>query len=213
MTFSIGDTTDKALVASIAHEMTMCRISYMEFIHLVQISDANPDTQINTVNVNSIYCRFLCHLYEFYIGCISRHRKSTSQFSPEIADKFITLEATKQISQIRIMIREGLAPKMTHEDIKTIQSLSVPPDFGKHFRLLRNRMSHALTERSMPSKAPDLRYMHDNYHAIFMILFNTAQLSWSSEHDSNRSWGDIGEYVCFHLTPNTSLPQKRHGGD
>lgn len=213
MTFSIGDTTDQALVASIAHEMSMCRISFMEFIHLARISDANPAIQTHAVKANSMYCRFLCHLYEFYIGCISRDRKSTSQFSSEIADEVITLEAKKQIDQIRFMIREGLVPKMSHVDIKTIQSLSVPPAFGKHFRLLRNRMSHVLAERSMPSKAPDLRYMYDNYHAIFMILFNTAQFSWSSEHDSNRRWGDIGEYICFQFMPNTSVPQKRHGGD
>jgi hypothetical protein len=140
----------------------------------------------------------LCHLYEFYLGCISRSRKSTSPLDHVRADDAISLEARKQLNQARILIRKGLLPRLPDNTLYAIQTKDVPQNFGMHFRLLRNRMSHASIERYKPIKAPALKYVFESYHHIFVILYNTAQFSWGHSSEEQYHWGDMGEWIDYH---------------
>ena len=193
MKFSHQDPTDKALVAALAREMALCKECFTSFLACSHLCHLNPGKKSAQIKAHETYSAFLSHLYEFYVGCIARDRGNTSTPPPEELDKALTQEAQKQLRNRRLLIEKEVLPGGA--SLLTTLPDSVPEEFGRHFRLIRNRTAHALTERFNPQKAPTLNDFFKKYHHIILILFFTGQFAWNIKDSDGFEWGDIQEFI------------------
>jgi hypothetical protein len=69
---------------------------------------------------------------------------------------------------------------------------SIDGDFGKHFRLVRNRTAHALHRRARPS-VDDLTLgnFFVRYHYAVLCLFETAKFTWTVRDIESFDWMEM----------------------
>jgi hypothetical protein len=192
MKFSHQDPTDKALVAALAREMALCKECFASFLACSHLCHVQPGQKAAKIKAHETYSAFLSHLYEFYVGCIARDRGNTATPPAEDLDKILTHEAQKQLRNRRLLIEKEVLPG--GENLLATLPASVPEEFGRHFRLIRNRTAHALTERFNPQKAPSLNEFFKSYHHIILILFFTGQFAWNVKDAEAFEWGDIAAF-------------------
>lgn len=211
MKFSISDITDQHLTTSIAHEYLKCRDCFNLFVQneSLKIKINTKEIRIRSYN---LYSDFLLHLYEFYVGCFKRDRKSTEEIHWVALDKLFTSEAQKLIDNSADRIRNGRAP--TWENDISYYQVSVPDEFGMHFRRIRNRHGHVDYKRASGEEIT-LSEFFRKCHKFIYILYSTPAWIWQVNDIENYDFRSIEEFEIAIIEANpqnnyTHQPHKAH---
>lgn len=190
MKFAISDTVDQHLTTAIAHEYLKCRDCFNLFVHNESVKTRVKTKEIRIRSYN-LYSDFLLHLYEFYVGCFKRDRNSTEDIHWSDLDKLFTSEAQKLINNTAERIRNGRAPAWEN-DISYYQ-VSVPDNFGMHFRRIRNRHGHVDHKRSSGEEIT-LSEFFKKYHKFIYLLYSSPAWIWLVKDIENYDFQSIEEF-------------------
>ena len=193
MKFSIGDKTDCALVATLAHEMIICQNEFNRFISLADKNIQGNTNKKLLINLYSAYVKFIQSLYEFYVGCFKRERKNTKSITHEDLDSLLNIEVNKLLRNKRAAIINGYAPQWEN-DISYYQ-IEVPDEFSKTFRIIRNRASHTDYRRAKDEGDITLKEFFKKYHRFVMLLFESACAFWTAKDIESQNWMDIEKFI------------------
>lgn len=147
--------------------------------------------KLTKIKMHDAYANFLSHLFEFYIACEQRDRSNTKKLDNEFLDKFFNAQVKRQLRNKCDAIEKGYAPEW--ENHISCYQVEVPEDFGKDFRLVRNRTSHALIDRSVPEKGIPLADFYHRYHKFAYLLYYTGSW-WRARNIENYNWQAIEEF-------------------
>ena len=190
MKFKISDTTDVHLTTAIAHEYLKSRDCFNLFVQ-----NENIKTKINSKELKirsyNLYSDFLLHLYEFYVGCFKRDRKSTEDIHWTALDKLFTSEAQKLIDNAADRIRSGRAPEW--ENDISYYLVSIPDEFGMHFRRIRNRHGHVDHKRASGEEI-NLSDFFKKYHKFIYLLYSSPAWIWLVEDLESYDFKSIEEF-------------------
>ena len=211
MKFALGSETDSAHSVALKHEFLRCEEAFKEFekFGLAMIMAAQTQEQIGVpVVVNesrliafktyNAYARFVHHLYEFLLGALVRERRDTSQIRAEDADRWIQANAQRVLTGRRSSILNGSAPPW--ENHISAFPETVPPEFAKEFRAVRNKANgHVTYERA----SKNLTEFYDKYHKfIYMIYWNCLGF-WGAHR--NHVFPDLQEITDFSILVSRSV--------
>lgn len=202
MRFAIGDATDRALTTTLVHELLLCKASFERFVFFAKLNIAGRREKTVKISCHDAYASFLHHLFEFYVGCVKRDVRDTTDIKAETIDKVINNEARKALQNRVDAIRTGRAPAWENH-ISTYQ-VDVPLEFGTQFRRIRNRTAHASTRRSDPGSDLPLAKFYEQYHLFAYLLYGSAQWLWSVKDVESFDWKAIEQ---FDLAIRTAPPQ------
>ncbi|MFV8834748.1 hypothetical protein ACNSTU_07245 [Aquisalimonas sp. APHAB1-3] len=191
MKFEIGDDVDKKLVSVLFHEFLMCEEAFEKFVlfagnNIMGSSESN----IKLKSYNS-YSEFLSRLYEFYVGCFKREYRNTENIDHEALDSLFTSEAEKLIRKRRIEIEKGYAPDW--ENYISYYQESVPSQFGKDFRDVRNNTLHTDYRRAGGHRI-GLMEFYKKYHKFVHLLYYSALLAWSEKTHKEQKIQHVEEF-------------------
>lgn len=190
--FEIGDTTDIALSTAIAHEFILCKDSFERFIYYSGLNILGQRDKLTKIRSHDAYASFLHHLYEFYVGCITRNRREIKKLGWQQLDPFFNTEVRKLLGHRIDAINNGYAPSW--ENHISYYQVEVPEEFGSHFRRIRNRTAHVSFKRVMPSTEISLAEFHARYHMFVYLLYYSAQWIWTTEDIEAQDWKSIEDF-------------------
>jgi len=191
-TFEIGDETDQALTTTLVHEMFLCKASFEEYAKLAQMNIMGYKGKELKVRCHDAYARFLTHLYEFYVGCIQRDRRSLASVDNKLIDRMLTGEVRKLLRHREEAILNGTAPSW--ENHISVYQVEVPESFGEQFRKIRNRTAHASVKRSVPGDEITLAGFYSSYHKFVYLLFYHGQWLWTVSDIEAHNWRAIEDF-------------------
>jgi len=194
MKFSIGDSTDKKLVAGLEDEAMKCVSAFAKFERLAA-GNANGVVLFQKPS-HDAYVNFIQHLYEFHKGCFIRERLDTCWFKrslskkpEEVMDDAFSVEAWRLLSGIISSIEKGFSPSLENSisyyeqllllvERKNTRSKvgKLIPDFGKALRDVRNHHGGHVTTRR-----PEISVLefYRKYHGLICLL-NRNVYTWNS---------------------------------
>lgn len=143
------------------------------------------------IKMHDAYSSFLSHLYEFYVGCEQREINELKKFSFEYLDRFFNGQACRQLNNRREAIEKGYAPSW--ENHISYYQLEVPDNFGRDFRLVRNRTSHVITERASPKAGISLADFFHRYHKFIYLLYFSGKW-WLARDIESYDWQSIEDF-------------------
>jgi hypothetical protein len=200
MKFDIGDTVDKELVKVMVHEFSRCEIAFNNFINYQYIVSPKKIKLIkmkNSIKQNILiynsYALFVQHLYEFFIACLKRDRMSTDNISYQEIDVLINHEINKIFNSFLLLIDKGVAPSWVND--RTYYDEKCPEDFGRHFRYIRNSLSHADYRRITGETRITLPDFYKKYHKYVILFYQRCREHWSIENREKDV--DLGEVTNF----------------
>jgi hypothetical protein len=177
------------------HEFTMCEQAFDEFFMLAEVNiHGNNDYKVREKLYKS-YAKFIEHLYEFYVACFKKHRKSTDNIHYKTLDKLFTAEVEKLMINMCSLIENDKAPSWVNH-IRYYQE-PVPQDFGEKFRAVRNNSSHVDLRRVAGGDRPTLKEFMDKYHKFLFFLYDSARFLWSSKREEPYEVNHIKEFDLF----------------
>jgi hypothetical protein len=189
MNFQLNDAVDEALKATMVHELFICSERISEFKMLAFADSATRRLKAWKIRRHDAYSRFIHHQYEFWVAAAKRDALNTASVRFDVLDELLTLEAQKAIRN-RHHSMEYLKPADWGVAIRLLKE--VDDDFGKHFRLVRNRTAHA-SHRRAQSNVDDLTlgefFIH--FHQAVAILFETAKFAWTVKNVEEFEWMEI----------------------
>lgn len=191
MKFEIGDETDKKLVNVLFHEFVMCEKAFDKFVLFAGsniLGNTDSNVKLNSYNA---YSEFLSKLYEFYVGCFKRENRDTKNIDHETLDSLFTSEAEKLMRNRRNMIEKGYAPEW--ENHISYYQETVPSDFGKDFRDVRNNTSHTDYRRAGGNRI-GLMGFYRKHHKYVHLLYYSALFAWSGNTHQNHKLEHIEEF-------------------
>lgn len=187
-----SDEVDSQVVKVIVHEFSRCTLAFNSFIHLgPKNSDEikNQNTKIKLLRYNS-YELFVQHLYEYFVACLKRSKRSTKEIPYETIDKLINFEVDKILGIWREGIDKGLAPSWANH--RSYYEDKCPEDFSSDFRQIRNSLGHADFRRIHGGNRITLTQFYKKYHKYAILLYDNGHEWWSIEEDIEL--GDITDF-------------------
>lgn len=173
--------------------------------------DASSVSVKTKILAYSYYADFIRHLYSFYECVLSLKNNNlisdTKTNNPsikqkhEIMDMILTEEVRKLLSQKVEAIQQGYAKNW--ENNLGVYTVSVPQEFGEHFRLARNIASHVKEERLEIGKPYSLSNFFNNYHFFVYMLYSSNEWLWLPELKSDSAF--LGEISQFYLKTTENL--------
>ena len=134
------------------------------------------------------YANFLRSLYEYYSGILKLNSGNTKSPDHNVLDDCFN-EAAQRLINFYRPIESGTNPQYPEK---------VPTLFGKDFRIVRNRASHADFRRMKPdsddSKVTLLDF-YRSYHFYVYKMLSHPQFSWGGEHYANYDWQQIENFA------------------
>jgi hypothetical protein len=189
MKFQTNDATDVALKATMVHELFLCSERLADFKGLALVTGATVQRKYWKIKRHDAYSQFIHHLYEFWVAAAKRDAKSTESLRFDVLDELLTFEAKKAIKN-RHQAIEYFKPSGWVGLVERFKD--VDDDFGKHFRLVRNRTAHA-SHRRAQSNGDDLTLgeFFIRFHQAVAILFETAKFTWTVKDIEAFEWLEI----------------------
>lgn len=189
MNFQLNDAVDEALKATMVHELFICSERISQFKMLAFADDAMRRSKAWKIRRHDAYSQFIHHLYEFWVAAARRNALSTNSMRSDVLDELLTFEAQKAIRNRRNAI-EYFKPAGWDVTIRLLTE--VDDDFGKYFRLVRNRTAHA-SHRRAQSNVDDLTLgeFFIRFHHATIILFETAKFAWTVKDVEGFDWMEI----------------------
>ena len=209
MKFKPGDAIDSEHCTALKHEFLRCEDAFKDFETsgrlMIMKSQAEAQGQsplsahekrLIAYKTYNAYARFIHHLYEFMLGAVAREKWNTAQMEAVVADRYIAGHAQRILTGRRQAIQKSIAPPWEN-DISYYPE-TVPADFARRFRQLRNKCSvHVTHERSTIS----LSEFYENYHKYVHMLYWGGLGSWGLR---DKEFPDLKEITRFSV-----LVQKR----
>lgn len=203
MKFIIGSDTDSAHCVALKHEFLCCEAAFKEFAQCGTAMIARSQAQ-ETANAPVIanenrwvafktynaYTRFVHHLYEFLLGAMARERGSTGENGWKDSDPWIQENAQRVLTGRRSAILNGTAPAW--ENHISAFPETVPPEFSKEFRAIRNK-GHGHVTHERPSKS--LTDFYEKYHKFIYMTYYHCLGHWGSFRDEE--FPDLKEITRF----------------
>jgi hypothetical protein len=184
-----GDQIYNAHVDVTGHELYVATGNYMLFQQYSKMVNQSKDKSLK-VACYQAYAEFIRGLYEYYVAIIKRNEGKTS------IPKDYDLNAAMNDAAQRLMnfYRPTTGAKQ-HE-----QYMIVPEKFGRHFRQVRNRVSHA-DYRRMSSRygksEMTLAQFYDTYYYYVKLMLEHAQFTWGGKHfNSSYRWDAIEDFIA-----------------
>jgi len=190
--FSAGDEVDSALTIAMSHEMLLCEESFERFASIARLNIVGREDKVTKVAMYGAYTRFLHHLYEFYLACYQRERKSLESTSSANMDRLLNAEVRKLLKNRIDAIDGGYAPAW--ENHRSVYEVEVSDEFSVQWRRIRNRTAHVSVRRS--TSAPDIRLVdfYNQFHGFVYLLYYSAMSHWAVRDLSALSWKEIEEF-------------------
>ena len=193
MKFQIGDVTDKALSATMVHELFLCSENFATFYQLISLPSMQPRTKAIKIKCNDAYARFIQHLYEFWVAAVQRAAGTTSSIPAAELDALLKSEAEKSLRNNAVGIQHKNLPGW-QADVQSLPTV-LDAEFGKHFRLIRNRTAHASHRRAMPAPGDlTLSEFYSRYHHAVKSMFETAKFTWTVRDVEAFNWMEIESF-------------------
>ncbi|MFB5652831.1 hypothetical protein ACE5IS_19495 [Leptospira wolffii] len=197
MKFEIGDSTDHKLVRVISHEFSRAKDAFMLFqyfsIEYFKAEEKNKKSISDSVKIHiyDSYSDFLKHLYEQFVACFKRDNRSTADIKYDRLDFLINWEVKKYNNRMISLFNAGLDGQFGLND-KSYYEESVPNDFGKKLREMRNMHSHSDTRRIDGNR---LANFYRDYHKYALALYYTSLDHWDIRETTHRDWKDIESFA------------------
>lgn len=199
MNFQLNDAVDEALKATMVHELFICSDSIAEFKMLAFADDSTRRSKAWKIRRHDAYSQFIHHLYEFWVAAAKRDALNTNSVRFDVLDELLTFEARKAMKNRRNAM-EYLKPAGWDVTIGLFKE--VDDDFGRYFRLVRNRTAHA-SHRRAQSSIDDItlgEFFIRFHHAVAM-LFETAKFAWTVANVEDFEWMEIEMFDSAVSTP------------
>ena len=200
-------TQQQLLNTTLAHEFYRCSDAFDSFCYLIATLPEN-NTKQRSLDCYNKYVDFLSHLYEFYLPLIKRDVKYkqigvykdypafVGKSEHEIIDIIFKEEAEKLFRNRRNRILHGYPDNLGHRI--DFYDCTVPEDFGKHFRFVRNRRSHVDYRRASNDFDISLKDFFEKYHKFVLIMYYECR--WNNQVDENTfDWQAIDDFATVIL--------------
>jgi hypothetical protein len=187
-----GTDEYQKFIDSMFHEFTLCEQAFNEFFLLAGENIHGRNDYQTLEKLYRVYSKFIEHLYEFYVACFKRNRGNTQNIQHDVLDHLLTAEVEKLMRNMCSLIENNKAPSWVN-DISYYQE-TVPPEFGKMFRFVRNNASHVDHRRAGGSERPTLKEFMDKYHKFLFFLYDSSRFLWSGKRESPYEVKHIKEF-------------------
>ena len=205
MKFAIGSEMDSAHCVALKHEFLRCEDAFKEFekfgTAMIMMAQTQAQAGVPTVanegrlvafKTYNAYARFVHHLYEFLLGALVRERGDTAQIRAEDANRWIQANAQRVLTGRRSSILNGTAPSW--ENHISAFPETVPPEFAREFRAVRNKANgHVTHERASKS----LTDFYDKYHKFLHMTYRNCLGFWGAHR--NDVFPDLQEITDFSI--------------
>ena len=193
MKFKVGDQTDSYLIATISHEYMRTKESFELFAEneTYRLKTGNESKQLKIRSYN-FYSDFLAHLYEFYLGCFQRDLCDLKEIKFDRCDKYMVAEAQRIFNAVADQIKLGIAP--TWENHISHYQVTIPQEFGMHFRFIRNRRNHISIKRAS-GESITLTDFYRRYHFFVHKMYSYPAHSWGVKDVMAYDFKDIESFT------------------
>jgi hypothetical protein len=178
------------------HELLLCTESFAEFRQLASLSGTAFRTKAAKavkIKCHNAYARFIHHLYEFWVAVAQRSAGTTSSLTALELDAVLNSEAKKSLRNKSVGIRYANLPGKEAQAETLTEVLDV--EFGRHFRLIRNRTAHASHRRACLAPGDiTLAVFYARYHQAVQSLFETAKFTWTVRDVETYDWMEIESF-------------------
>lgn len=186
MKFTTEDKVGRKLADTLGQELFSASDNYQTFMQCSMLLKTHDDRFLK-VRAYLAYSNMLRSLYEYYIGIFKFRDGDTKQLSPDTIDQRM-YKAARNLLNFYRPIEGFINPSFPD---------SVPVEFGKDFRTIRNRISHAdhrrmqsLDERTEVS----LSEFYTKYHFVITKMITHPQFSWDGEKYAGYEWAPVHEF-------------------
>lgn len=181
---------DNFLNITLAHEFKRCKDSFSVYLILhdsLLRGKTDENIKIGTYNA---YVDFVSHLYEFYLACIINDSRYPKKPSPEQIDAAMHTEASRHLKIRKERILRGDGPTWDH---LSYYEVTIPNEFGKGFRKVRNLRSHVNPQRL----AFNLGDFYNKYHRFLYIMYEECIWLWDTDQEGvpKQDWGEIENFT------------------
>lgn len=187
MKFTRDDVVGQKLIDTLGQELFSASDSFQTFSECMQLIQSNSGRFLE-VRAYLSYSNMLRSLYEYYVGIFKLNYGNTRSLDSIAVDDLMNKEARKLINFYHPLESE-LNPNYPD---------SVPVEFGRDFRTIRNRISHAdhrrmqdESERSEISVAEFFK----KYNFFIHKMISHPQFSWDGEKFAGYEWAPVNEFT------------------
>lgn len=195
---------EKNLNIVLAHEFYRCSFAYKNFIYLLVTMKKNSKIQ-DKINCYNFYTDFLSHFYEFYIGLIEDQikpsvKKNDELYNPkssnykqkhQITDNILQLELEKLLRNRKNRLLQGYKDDLNLQ--VSFYDNQVPKDFGKHFRIMRNRRNHLDQRRVSFKDEITLSEFYKKYSTYMIVMYKETEWLWKVDIE-DYDWKMISDF-------------------
>ncbi len=221
MKFALGSEIDIDHCIALKHEFLRCEDAFNEFANfgagmikatIVEKESATLaagyDSRWLAFKTYNAYARFVHHFYEFLLGAMMRERMDTRKIRWEDSDPWIQANAQRVLTGRRTAVTSGIAPSW--ENSIDAFPESVPPEFAREFRGIRNKANgHVTYQRTSES----LTSFFEKYHQFLYMTYWNCLGFWGE--NNNEAFPDLKEVTDFSLLiskqPTSVSPPREQG--
>lgn len=139
MKFECGDKIYQGLVEAAGHELLLATENYKFFKRFIRLAKEVKENNLISTTCYQQYAEFIRSLYEYYKAIIQWNEINTHLREYDFDSKMT--DAVQRLLNFYGPLRKPL--DLSFPEV-------APIDFGKHFRQVRNRLSHADYRRMAP---------------------------------------------------------------
>ena len=188
MKFERGDKIYQGLVEAAGHELLVATENYKLFKRSIQVAKEIKENNLINAMCYQHYAEFIRSLYEYYMAIIQWNENNTRLRDYDFDSKMT--EAVQRLLNFYGPVRKPLDPSFPEV---------APTDFGKHFRQVRNRVSHADYRRMAPHLGEDeitLASFYATYNFYCKLLLEHPQFSWGGKHFiDGYKWKPVSDFM------------------
>jgi hypothetical protein len=186
---------NRDIEVALAHEFWCCKRQFDSFLFHAALLPISPTKQ-HRLEAFTAYGNFIRHLYTFYEGIIKFRNAEliaglkTHEVGIKISS-LMNLEVEKLIRNKVFVYNSD--PTLDKREIKHFTAHEVPDQFGKDFRQMRNRFSHAEITRVSKTDLT-LFYFFQQYHKYLLLMYQSCAFTWNIEDIERYDWQEIDEF-------------------
>ena len=186
MKFSREDDIGKDIIDTLGHELFSASDYYRTFKDCIKLLKTHNDRFLE-VRAYLAYSNMLRSLFEYYVGIFKLNSGDTKNINADILDQRMWRTARNLVNFYR-PIEQFTTPNYPK---------SVPDEFGRDFRVIRNRISHADFRRMQNSDRRNeisLSEFYLKYDFFINKMIYHPQFSWDGENYAGYSWEPVHEF-------------------
>lgn len=187
MKFTRDDEVGQKLIDTLGQELFSASDSFQTFSECMRLFQSNS-CRFLEVRAYLSYSNMLRSLYEYYVGIFKLNDGNTRSLAPDTVDERMNKTARNLINFYR-PIESVLNPNYPN---------SVPIEFGREFRTIRNRISHA-DHRRMQAESErseiSVAEFFQKYHFFIHKMISHPQFSWDGEKYAGYEWAPVSEFT------------------